>query len=322
MPSIGEEVYPSIFQIPKDMLLDHPDIFAHVQCPRKFLFFEFPHPDFPACLVHMRSGGYKIVYEIIDEWEEFHKVGQASWFDKSVEEALVMNANYLTAVSSPLIGKFRPLRRDIHLLPNGFTPSLLGRMHRNIARRKAIGDEFHLGYFGYLAGAWFDWDFLLKVVDLAWENGLKLFVHLIGYGEPDLQSKIAGHAGRVTFHGKVHPSELHRYAGSWDAAFIWFKNGKLSESVDPIKIYEYLFFGLPVIVKGIPHLETHPSTQVVENERQVLDLLIQLQRNRRKRLRMDWFSNAAVSRFLAASTWEQRFRDLEKLLETEAWMSL
>lgn len=323
MPSIGEEVYPNLFQIPKDMLLAHPDILARVQCPQKYFVIEFPHPDFLSCMLKLRRGGYRIVYEIIDEWEELHKVGQASWFNKSIEEAFVINANFLTAVSRPLIDKFARLRRDIHLSPNGYTPSLLGERYRNIASKKQVQeDEMHLGFCGNLADAWFDWDFLLKVVDLAWEKNLKLFVHLIGYGEPDLQAKISGYANRVKFYGKIPPPELYKYVSTWDASLICFKPGKLSEAVDPTKIYEYLYFGLPVIVKGIHHLKDFPSTWAVENEEQALEILIQLHQNRQKHIRPDRATLAATQKVLAGSTWERRFSDLIKILENEKWMFL
>jgi hypothetical protein len=127
MASIGEEVHPNIFQIPKDMLLEHPDLLAGLECPRKVFVIEFPHPDFLLCLLAMRRGGYQVVYDINKEWEELHKMGQAGWFNLKMEEALVVNANILTAVSQSLIDKFTGLRRDIHLMPDGYDPSLLGK---------------------------------------------------------------------------------------------------------------------------------------------------------------------------------------------------
>ena len=110
-------------------------------------------------------------------------------------------------------------------------------------------------------------------------------MHLIGYGEPNLQKKLARYSDQVKFYGKIHPSELYKYVKNWDAAMIWFQSGKLSEAVDPIKIYEYLYFGLPTIVKGISHLKDFPFTYVVENESQALDTLIALQQDGLKHLR-------------------------------------
>jgi hypothetical protein len=147
-------------------------------------------------------------------------------------------------------------------------------------------------------------------------------VHLIGYGEPDLQKKLARYSDRVKFYGKIHPSELYRYVKDWDAAMIWFRSGKLSEAVDPIKIYEYLYFGLPTIVKGINHLKDFPLTYVVTNENQALDTLIALQRNGLKGLRENREITLSVEQMLVMSTWEQRFKDLLGILESEEQMVL
>lgn len=318
MLSIGEEVYKNIFQVPVDMFLKNVDAFAQVPYVEKYFVVEFPYPGFFLSGLRLRRNGFKIVYEIIDEWEEFHKVGQAIWFNKSLENTFVINANSVTAVALPLIEKFSGLRQDIYLSPNGYTPALLGEKHRNIAHKKQIQkDEVHLGYFGHLTESWFDWDFLLNVLDLAQKKNFKIYVHLIGYGEPNLREKLASYSDRVKFYGKIHPSELYKYVEKWDAAIIWFRSGKLSEAVDPIKIYEYLYFGLSTIVKGISHLQDLPLTYIVENESQVLDTLITLQNDGLKHLRESPEITLAVEQTLVKSTWEQRFTDLLGILENE-----
>jgi hypothetical protein len=91
-----------------------------------------------------------------------------------------------------------------------------------------------------------------------------------------------------------------------------FRTMKLSEAVDPIKIYEYLYFGLPVIVKGIPHLKDLPGVSVVESAAQFVEA-VQLLRQDRK---------DAGSFDLQDFTWDRRFSKLLKLLEGDEWMSL
>jgi len=324
MPSIGEEVYKNIFQIPVDMFLENLEIFSQINSLQKYFIIEFPHPDFLLSSLRLRRSGYKVVYEIIDEWEEFHKVEQAGWFNKSTENTIVLNSNFLTAVSQPLIEKFSDLRKDIHLSPNGYNPSLLGEKHRDIANKKRTKKgEFHLGYFGHLTESWFDWDFLLKVLDLAREKKLNLYIHLIGYGESSIHTKIAKYSKQVKFYGKIHPSKLHKYVKTWDAALICFKQGKLGEAVDPIKIYEYLYFGLPIIVKGISHLDGFPSTHVVTSEEQAMDAVLAIQNDREnKKLETPREDIVKREQMLAKSTWDHRFTDLLESLESEKWMFL
>lgn len=323
MPPLDKEVYKNIFQVPVDVFLKNIDAFPEIQYSQKYFLIEFPYPGFFLSGLKLGRNGFKIVYEIIDEWEEFHKVDQAIWFNKSLEDAFVINADFVTAVSRPLIEKFSVLRQDIHLSPNGYTPALLGEAHQNISRNKQIQkEEMHLGYFGHLTESWFDWNFLLEVLANARKKKFKLYVHLIGYGAPELQKKLGPYSDRVKFYGKIHPSELYKYVKEWDAAMIWFRSGKLSEAVDPIKIYEYLYFGLPTIVKGISHLKDFPLTYVVTNATQALDTLIALHNNGLEHLRVSQEITDTANQMLVKSTWEQRFTDLIEFLNSKKQLFL
>jgi hypothetical protein len=87
---------------------------------------------------------------------------------------------------------------------------------------------------------------------------------IIGYGAPDWVTRRAASMSNVRLCGKVPPIELVNYVRGWDGAMIPFKNGTLADAVDPIKIYEYLYWGLPVVVTGIRHLAACPMTIVSE----------------------------------------------------------
>jgi len=306
------EVMENIFQVPSNLFLAGYSTLQGLQLKPRFFVVEFPHPEFLTAAIRLRTHDFRIVYENIDNWEEFHKVGQAGWFTASAEKGLVVNANFLTAVSRPLVEKFSSLRRDIHLIPNGFDPALLGG-HQDVADKKFSQSAVQLGYFGHLTDSWFDWDFLLEVLDLAAERGLDLEVHLIGYGQPNLEHRLAKYRGRLHLHGKVQPAGLHAHARGWNVAMIPFKPGKLSEAVDPIKIYEYLYFGLPVIVKGIPHLKDLPGVSVVDSAGEFLDAI--------SRLRQGGPAEQAPG-VLLEHTWERRFTKFLDILEGEEWMSL
>lgn len=318
MNNICAEVFPNVFQIPVDVFAEHLPLLAALQYAEKHFVVEFPHPQFLQSGLQLKQLGFSLVYEIIDEWEEFHKVGQASWFDKAVEQSLVLNANVLTAVSEPLRRKFGDIRQDILLIPNGYDPLLIGQDHQFIAQEKFSHSHLNIGYFGHLTNAWFDWDFIFSVLDLANKRGVKLQLHLIGYGGPDMSKRLKQYSENITFHGPVKPAELYRYAQAWDVAMIPFKSGRLSEAVDPIKIYEYLYFGLPVIVKGISHLENLTPWVCLAND--APSFLAALDK-----LKQEVLTHAIpddMDELMKNSTWEARFNHLVKVLEDRQWMSL
>ncbi len=105
--------------------------------------------------------------------------------------------------------------------------------------------EVTAGYFGYLSDAWFDWNLVVKAAEL--RPGWRCY--LIGYGED--ARHLDDLPPNVVFLGKMPQRDLARYAANWDVAIVPFKESELAAGADPIKIYEYLAMGLPVVVTGV-----------------------------------------------------------------------
>jgi polysaccharide pyruvyl transferase CsaB len=320
--NMGKEVYRNVFQLPLDMLLENPDAFSFSSHRQKYFIIEFPHPEFLSTAFRLKNHGYEIIYEIIDEWEEFSKVGQAPWFDPVSEESIVLNSDHLTAVSEPLARKFEKVRSDISIIPNGFDPQLLGIQNRGVCRKPFDRKDIHIGYFGHLTGSWFDWDFLFTVIERARRKQVELQFHLIGYGEAEVEKRVQRYPENITFHGKVQPDKLYQHARNWDLAMIPFKPGKLARAVDPIKIYEYFYFGLPVIVTGINHLKEFPNVRVIKEADEFIRAIDSLKKDQEERRLSppEMTSCKGQDRDLQDATWDQRFERLMEKLETEKWM--
>src|SRR6185436_15289012 len=71
----------------------------------------------------LRAEGYHIHYDIMDDWEEFHRSGEAAWYSAAVEREMVQLSDTLSAVSGKLARKFAALRNDIAVIPNGYDPA-------------------------------------------------------------------------------------------------------------------------------------------------------------------------------------------------------
>jgi hypothetical protein len=234
------------------------------------------------------------IYDARDEWEEFEKVGQAKWYDIWNEKYIVHNVDYVTAVSWPLATKldgFEP-GEPVEVVPNALSPHFLSPDYR-----KKRTDKKKVGYFGHLTDSWFDWESLSNIARL----------------RPDYQFEIIGHSepenlvlpNNVILLGpKTHP-EINEIAAEWYVGIIPFKMGKLSDSVDPIKIYEYLALGLPTVSFRMPQIDNYPYTETVENIDDFcssLDLYIKAEIDQNE-----------ISKWLENNTWEERVgRILEK----------
>jgi hypothetical protein len=130
--------------------------------------------------------------------------------------------------------------------------------------------------------------------------------HFIGYGMPEHVENHLASLGNCKYYGKVEPSLLHEHVRKWDIALIPFKSNKLSLAVDPIKIYEYLFFGLPVISKGIKHLGDLPYVFDVESVEESADVFKRFVKGEYL------FNYNEIESFLISNQWDNRF---EALLE-------
>jgi polysaccharide pyruvyl transferase CsaB len=230
-----------IVQIPLDELEASPSLaleaFGEAQ---RLLLMEFPHPSFFGLAAAARGRGWISVYDLVDDWEEFHRAGQAPWYRPDFESHLLATADSVVAVSPGLAARARSLaRREAELIPNGVGPGF-AMVHE--PRRLERG-SVTLGYFGHLTRAWFDWDLVRRVGQLRpdWR------IHLLGYGD----IAPARLPGNVILHGKVRREELASYASHWDVGIIPFKRSRLAASADPIKLYEYLALGLPVVAAGV-----------------------------------------------------------------------
>lgn len=295
------EVFPGIFQVPLFDFLAAASQLVHRQDSGSLYLATLPAPPLVEIARLLRSRGIAIVYDIMDDWEAFSGVGQAPWHDRQLECSLVLEADHVTAVSPPLAKKFSGLRRDIAVVGNGYSASVVGEASAAIAMRTGKPD-LAVGYFGHLADAWFDWELLFRAA----ARLAHIRFEIIGYGEPGWARERIFEIPNVWLPGKVQPLDLQKFAARWSAALIPFRPGLLAEAVDPIKIYEYLFFGLPVVATGIRHIARYPYTSIAAGEDEFVAAI-------REALLVE-VDARELEPFLAETTWDRRFAQISRLL--------
>ncbi|WP_336056017.1 glycosyltransferase [Nitratireductor sp. CH_MIT9313-5] len=286
-----------LLQSPVDITIQLLSEIAATDLPtcNKLFVISYPYPGIERFVAVFRQQGWTTVYDCRDDWEEFAKVGMARWFDAKVEHQILSEVDVTLCVSRPLVEKMRSLAPSarVELMPNaveaGFLPDGYLRQPQCQPRR--------VGYFGHLSSAWFDWDALAQIAS----------------NRPDYRFEIIGHSApqdlalpkNVHLLGPVPWEELHAYAACWSAGIIPFRMGKLADAVDPIKIYEYLAFGLPVVSFRMPQIENYPYTTTVET----VDAFCEaLDRACATETRRD-----VIEVFLARNTWDSRAKELLSL---------
>jgi glycosyltransferase involved in cell wall biosynthesis len=284
-----------LFQSPIDATPDLLDalVTADFGEKRKTFFASFPHELMVRYLTLAAQHGWVTIYDARDDWEEFAKIGMAKWYHPGYERYVAAHADIVTAVSRALARKMSALAggRRTHVNPNG----LDSRFPRPTAERHPGGQPV-IGYFGHLTDKWFDWPLVIATAQRYPEYRFEL----AGHQAPKLDLP-----SNVELLGLLGHEEIAERSRTWSVAFIPFKNGPLADAVDPIKIYEYLHLGLPVLTTYFPQCRDYPGTVVTEGRDEFMDRLPGLTGTRPAR--------AMVAEWLRHNTWECRvdaYRDL------------
>jgi glycosyltransferase involved in cell wall biosynthesis len=311
----GDEVYPRVFSIPfypfHDKILntfqENVDRIAAGSQVNRLYVCTMPSAELKDVLRPLRAAGYHIHYDIMDDWEEFHRGGEAHWYSASVERDMVVFADTVSAVSDRLAEKFRSLRPDVAVVRNGYQPSALA-CEQFIAARTPLERPKVVGYFGHFSDAWFDWD----TVFYAAEKRPEIEFELIGYGLSERARVRMSGLPNIRFEGLVPQNNLHRYAKNWWAGMIPFRPSAVSIAVDPLKIYEYLHFGLPAVVTGISGIADFPMVRYAGDRESFVLALDQLPDRPSEQ------SLSETAEFLKACVWEARLAKLNSMMSQPA----
>jgi glycosyltransferase involved in cell wall biosynthesis len=119
---------------------------------------------------------------------------------------------------------------------------------RHVVDLRPVGkDRLVLGYVGAVDN-WFDQSLVKGLHDQLtdWE------IHIVGPLRVD--TTMLSSLPRVKFFGRVPYDELPRYLAQFDVAMIPFVINPLIEATSPIKLFEYLAAGVPVVSTPMPEV--------------------------------------------------------------------
>jgi glycosyltransferase involved in cell wall biosynthesis len=288
--------------IPFDVLLELKDEIFKLNIEnykyKKILLIHIPHRSCLEVISTAKSYGWFIVYDCMDLYKDFMALGQAYWYSEIVE-ANISKQSDLVTVTNDLLGKnlMRFGVKKYLLVPNGVNPSKLNRDLKpfDLPRSK----EITIGFFGYITNAWFDWDVLLE---LARKHKEWIF-HIIWWGEDWPK----GIPNNIISLGPIPHEDLPHYSANWDIGLLNFKNTYLVKCSCPIKVYEYLWLGLPVVSIDIPYLRNYPYVYTCNNINDFEKNIVLAKRQK--------FNRHLVDNFLQNYTWNHHFHTILSNIE-------
>jgi glycosyltransferase involved in cell wall biosynthesis len=164
---------------------------------------------------------------------------------ETVEARLIREADLVCATAGLLAERPREVSPQVLLLPNGVD---LAAFPAPAAVRQT-GSPVVVGYVGAL-GPWFD----VEAVEAAGRAFPDWRFRLAGQVEDPEVAALAGLPNLETV-GEIPFADVPSFLAGLDVALVPFRDLPLTRAVDPVKLYEALAMGLPVVARRLPETE-------------------------------------------------------------------
>jgi glycosyltransferase involved in cell wall biosynthesis len=202
-------------------------------------------------LARARAAGAVTIYDCIDRWDS--ELGQG-WYRRDAEQRIASASDVVVASAAELVHHVERLaERETSLLPNAYNSRVFGGESEPArpvdlphARRLAL-------YVGALWGGWLDWDLVGRAARALPETTF-VFVgdrRREGRGLPD----------NCVFLGLKPQTALPGYLAFADLAFLPWKADEITQATSPLKVYEFVAMGLPVVGPSIDTLRGIPGVR-------------------------------------------------------------
>lgn len=244
------------------------------------------------------------IYYCVDEYREFDGVD----VDRitASEDELLARADVVVTTSEALHKNKQAVRSDAVLVPHGVDYDRFAQAWKNPPPKPGDLAEIPrpiLGFFGMIHH-WIDVDLIAEVARRRPHYSF-VFLGERGIPTPELDRLL-----NVYLLGRRPFETLPAYCTGFDAALMPFVRTRMTRNVNPIKMYEYLAAGLPVVSTSLPEAQRFAGPirfgDTPETFAAACDAALESVDAHDRR--------AEISAFVREQTWESRVEQLSKLI--------
>lgn len=231
--------------------------------------------------------GIRVIYDCMDDVLGFSCTSSFNAFRKEKEATLCTDAFKIVTSSHNLARKIenRHGRRPDIVIRNAFNGSVKKIIHYK-KQEKTV-----LAYFGTISH-WFDFEKLMPLLE-----ELDVELSLAGPCEVKIPENL-----HIKYHGILPHKALDAFVEKADILIMPFIINELILSVDPVKLYEYINFGKPIISVKYPEVERFAEfCEFYSTSEELRDAIYTASGNRK-------YSERQRLAFLSENTWPHRAR--------------
>jgi len=271
------------------------------QIKKKFDYVILNEPKQIDCIPEKYSG--IVIYDCMDEHSEFVDDMQKQAIITAYEKRLVERADIIFASSDNLKKQLQikyneQLKTNIHVVRNGYD----GNVIKNIKEEIKLQEEYIIAYFGTVS-SWFNFEYIEKSLDV-FEN---IKYRIIG---PVDVSNAPKHE-RIDYVGVVEHAKLYDSVKDVDLLILPFWVNKLIESVDPVKLYEYINMNKNILCSYYDEIARYePFVYFYNDYKSYIDQLAKLMKEKKVK-----YSMHERELFLAENSWRDRAQSIKRIIE-------
>jgi polysaccharide pyruvyl transferase CsaB len=240
--------------------------------------------------------GWRTIYDCMDEWENFPGIKRDIL---DMEQRLVRDCDLLVVTAQRLWEKWEPYERVMVLARNGVDIDFYDKHHHP---NNILSEIKHpvVGYYGAIAD-WFDLELMTHAAKARPDYTFVLLGGVFDLDVSELES-----LPNVRLLGQQPYETMPQYLYHFDVCMIPFKINPITEATDPVKLYEYLSAGKPVVSVALSEVEDYGEYLYIARDRD--DFVAKLDEaveedDREMVLRR--------RKFAEQHTWQQRYKTIE-----------
>jgi glycosyltransferase involved in cell wall biosynthesis len=198
----------------------------------------------------------KLIYDYMDELQLFYYHDAEM---SSIHHQLMRRADLTVVTASALYNNALPYARRLLLCENAgdydfFSRSKMIQVNSKL-RAKAKSYSAVLGYYGCLA-CWFDY----RTIKLASELRHDWLFAIVGFDFDGSMKSLELDSHPNIMHFPAQPyRELPSFLNGFDVALIPFINDKITDATSPVKLFEYMAAGKPILASDLPECRKYGS---------------------------------------------------------------